>query len=312
MYPTFDVILIGEESLLREGISRILRSADFRIVASVPSAYDLHAIELPEINAQADEPLFLLVRTSDDRNATAEQIKALRARRPDAPIAVVPDRCRLSDLVSAFRAGAKGYLAGAMTCEAFIKSVELVAMGEVVFPPAFLAFVPDSEGEDLSELRPIKKHDRPVARRADKSEPRLSPRENSIMRCLIGGDSNKCIARKIDIAEATVKVHIKAILRKIQVENRTQAAIWGMTHAPLAGPPNATSTPLSIGADGHGVLPPQGRPTSGSALKPSNDRRYPTRPGEHSTAAIPPTEAALHAKEERRRLTVSRSATPRR
>ena len=47
---------------------------------------------------------------------------------------------------------------------------------------------------------------------------------------LIEGDSNKCIARKIDIAEATVKVHVKAILRKIRVQNRTQAAIWGMNY----------------------------------------------------------------------------------
>jgi two-component system nitrate/nitrite response regulator NarL len=46
---------------------------------------------------------------------------------------------------------------------------------------------------------------------------------------LIEGDSNKAIARKIDIAEATVKVHVKAILRKIRVHNRTQAAIWAMS-----------------------------------------------------------------------------------
>jgi two-component system nitrate/nitrite response regulator NarL len=56
-------------------------------------------------------------------------------------------------------------------------------------------------------------------------------REKSILRCLIEGHSNKCIARKIDIAEATVKVHVKAILRKIRVQNRTQAAIWGMNNA---------------------------------------------------------------------------------
>ena len=56
------------------------------------------------------------------------------------------------------------------------------------------------------------------------------------MRCLIEGASNKCIARKIDIAEATVKVHIKAILRKIRVQNRTQAAIWGINNQSLARP----------------------------------------------------------------------------
>ena len=51
-----------------------------------------------------------------------------------------------------------------------------------------------------------------------------------ILRCIIEGDSNKCVARKIDIAEATVKVHVKAILRKIRVQNRTQAAIWGVNN----------------------------------------------------------------------------------
>ena len=51
-----------------------------------------------------------------------------------------------------------------------------------------------------------------------------------ILRCIIEGNSNKCIARKIDIAEATVKVHVKAILRKIRVQNRTQAAIWGINN----------------------------------------------------------------------------------
>jgi two-component system nitrate/nitrite response regulator NarL len=58
----------------------------------------------------------------------------------------------------------------------------------------------------------------------------LSFREASILRCLMDGDSNKVIARKCDIAETTVKVHIKAILRKIGVKNRTQAALWATVH----------------------------------------------------------------------------------
>jgi two-component system nitrate/nitrite response regulator NarL len=51
---------------------------------------------------------------------------------------------------------------------------------------------------------------------------------------MIEGDSNKSIARKIGIADATVKVHVKAILRKLQVQNRTQAAIWAKNHGELA------------------------------------------------------------------------------
>lgn len=58
----------------------------------------------------------------------------------------------------------------------------------------------------------------------------LSARQLAILKCLSQGDSNKVIARKISISEGTVKVHVKAILRKIQVHNRTQAAIWALNH----------------------------------------------------------------------------------
>jgi two-component system nitrate/nitrite response regulator NarL len=60
--------------------------------------------------------------------------------------------------------------------------------------------------------------------------PRLSERETQILDGLVKGHANKVIARTYDITEATVKVHMKSILRKIQVANRTQAAIWALEH----------------------------------------------------------------------------------
>ena len=72
---------------------------------------------------------------------------------------------------------------------------------------------------------------------ATETAPQLSPREKLILRCLVEGDSNKSIAKKIDIAEATVKVHVKAILRKLRVHSRAQAAIWGMKNAYRVKPP---------------------------------------------------------------------------
>jgi two-component system nitrate/nitrite response regulator NarL len=60
----------------------------------------------------------------------------------------------------------------------------------------------------------------------------LSSREAEILHCLMQGAPNKIIARKLEVAEATVKVHIKAILRKIRVTNRTQAAMWAVAHLP--------------------------------------------------------------------------------
>jgi two-component system nitrate/nitrite response regulator NarL len=64
---------------------------------------------------------------------------------------------------------------------------------------------------------------------------KLSPREIQILNCLKEGAPNKAIARKLDITEATIKVHVKAILRKIGASNRTQAAMWASKRLPRQG-----------------------------------------------------------------------------
>jgi len=109
-----------------------------------------------------------------------------------------------------------------------------VAMGETVFPPAFLSFALDTKSDDGSKAALPDENERAIFVATEDTAPQLSPREKSVLRCLIEGDSNKCIARKIDIAEATVKVHVKAIFRKIGVQNRTQAAIWAINNGALA------------------------------------------------------------------------------
>jgi two-component system nitrate/nitrite response regulator NarL len=73
----------------------------------------------------------------------------------------------------------------------------------------------------------------------------LSSREYAILRHLTQGASNKHIARQLEIAEATVKVHVKSLLRKIRVSNRTQAAMWAVSHGELLnGREPAASDPL--------------------------------------------------------------------
>jgi two-component system nitrate/nitrite response regulator NarL len=187
--------------------------------------------------------LFLVVHTGDDFDAAVEQIELFRDQHPGGRIAIVADHYRLDELISAFRAGANGYFADVMTCDVFIKSMELVMMGETIFPPAFLSFVLDPEG-GLGESAPRDENNQSILIRTENTlAPQLSTREKSILRCLIEGDSNKCIARKIDIAEATVKVHVKAILRKIRVQNRTQAAIWGINNWSATGLANNSSLP---------------------------------------------------------------------
>jgi DNA-binding NarL/FixJ family response regulator len=233
----FATVVLGKCVLIREGIVRILRSANFRALASASCADDL----LPS-SLQSNQLLVLIVHTGDEFAAVVGQIQLLRERNPKARIAVVADHYRLSDMVSAFRAGANGYFVDVMTCDAFIKSIELVMMGETIFPPAFMSHVLDSES--FGKVTP--RDDRTILVPTEDAPVQLSPREKSILHCLIEGDSNKSIARKIDIAEATVKVHVKAILRKIRVQNRTQAAIWGMNNGSLARSANDGALPSAV------------------------------------------------------------------
>jgi len=228
---SFPIALIGKSILLREGLARILRSANFRILASVASANDL-----PQSKLQLHDPLFLIVHTGANFGAAVEQIELFREQHPGGRIAIVADNYRLDELVSAFRAGANGYFVDVMSCDVFIRSLELVMMGETIFPPVFLSFALDHDSYSalLDETAARDENvEAIIVTTEDTIAPQLSPREKSILRCLIEGDPNKSIARKIDITEATVKVHVKAILRKIRVQNRTQAAIWGMNNGSL-------------------------------------------------------------------------------
>ncbi len=249
--PSFATVLIGKSVLLREGLSRILRTANFRVQGSVSCADDLIPSTL-----QRHQPLFLIIHTGNDFDSTVEQIELLREHYPNGRIAIVTDHYRLSELVSAFRAGANGYLLDVTTCDAFIKSIELVMIGQTIFLPALLSFARNAETASLGETEPRRENDRAIllkkedatadeATAEEATAPQLSPREKTILRCLIEGDTNKCIARKIDIAEATVKVHVKAILRKIRVQNRTQAAIWAMNNGPLTHSKDTSSKDTS-------------------------------------------------------------------
>jgi two-component system nitrate/nitrite response regulator NarL len=90
---------------------------------------------------------------------------------------------------------------------------QLVMLGEKVFPTNLASML-----LDMNTVSP------------QHSIRGVSPREQEILQALVTGASNKVIAYKLNITEATVKVHLKTLLRKIDVNNRTQAAIWAMNN----------------------------------------------------------------------------------
>lgn len=149
--PSIATILIGKRALIREGIARILGAANFRISASVSCADDL-----PPGQPGSNQLLFLVVHTGDDFNVALEQIELLRDRHPAGRIAIVADYYRRDELVSAFQAGANGCFFDITTCDVFIKSIELMMMGETIFPRAFLSSELDPKSDQIDKAVPRK------------------------------------------------------------------------------------------------------------------------------------------------------------
>ena len=246
----FPTVLIGPSSLILEGITRILAPTPFRVIASASSFDNLSLDLLP-----TDERILLIIDAGDNSVASIDQIKLFKGRYPTGRIAVLADHYQANDVMSAYRAGANACLFKVATFDVLIKSLELVMLGETIVLPAILSVI----ATDDHAPEPSVHGDASPRETADeliKGEsalvPNLSAREKCILRCLLEGDANKVVARKVDIAEATVKVHVKAILRKIRVQNRTQAAVWAINSRLFASETqdvSATSRPRRFRRD---------------------------------------------------------------
>jgi two-component system, NarL family, nitrate/nitrite response regulator NarL len=249
---SFATILVGKSALLREGITQILSAAaDFHIVASASCVNDSVLTSLPR-----QQSILLIIAAGDDLDSVNGQLQLFKSRHPAARVAVLADHAQAVDVVSAFRAGANAFFIKVAHCDAFIKFLELVMLGESILPMEILSTIFDRADDNEHEhehqhqhqhhsvARPVKNTTGELLEPQSRYAPRLSVRQICILNCLIEGHSNKVIARKIDIAEATVKVHVKSILRKIGVRNRTQAAIWAISNgSPISAMDDSSGAP---------------------------------------------------------------------
>lgn len=250
---TVETAVIGPNVMLREGLAHILRASNFRICASADYADSYVLSSLPR-----SQNLLLIIEACCDFDSTLRQIESFKRHCAAGRVVVLAHQYRLLEILSAFRAGANAYFANVTSTVIFTKFLELVVLGETILPQVLLTLLGDlldrsddqrdndrydreadatgaenigEEKDNESEASP--QIDDNVPQQIDDNVPRLSAQEILILSKLVRGDSNKAIARKMLIAEATVKVHVKAILRKIQVRNRTQAAIWAMNNRRL-------------------------------------------------------------------------------
>ncbi|WP_207458445.1 response regulator transcription factor [Azospirillum sp. SYSU D00513] len=204
--------LIDSNKLFREGLKRLLGESSFYISAEAGNLREaLGAVE------NGLSPQLILLDLSSGGDEEAEGMRRLRAQLPDTRIVVLTSELCTRRLTNALEAGADGYLMKDLSSDALAQSLKLVMIGEKVFPTHLAALLISGRVNGNSAEMPI-------------SRKGLSQREVQILRCLLNGDSNKMIANHLSITEATVKVHLKSLLRKINASNRTQAAIWALNN----------------------------------------------------------------------------------
>jgi two-component system, NarL family, nitrate/nitrite response regulator NarL len=207
-------VVVCQSSLVRSGISQILSGT--RFVISEEALVQL-----------SQWPILCLIHAEQPAGELTETIVRLKTR--SARVVLLADHIEPAAAAQAIRTGLDGLCSTAMGWASLIKALELVMLGEI--------FIPAAAGLTLLQQRQADSQapadTAAVASILDnKSAPvsGFSDREAQILHLLTKGASNKFIAYKLGVAEVTVKVHMKSILRKVKATNRTQAAVWAQEH----------------------------------------------------------------------------------
>ena len=254
-----NVLIIAPSTFLRESVVFILERSKFTVIDEETSPVDSQCNSI-----MVTPDIALGVGTNArDINTVTEQIRAVRTRFRDVKSAVITSQLGASEVLKALAAGVDAILSMDASFTILQSSLELVLMGHRIFPalPAhLLAFHPESEpaksdpvSHEINDVQAFEvtqsfgenkrrgdmsgqvvQFSRPRPIETSPGEVSIHPlvfsdRENQILRCLVAGLPNKLIARELGIAETTVKVHVKSVLRKVRAANRTQAAMWAVT-----------------------------------------------------------------------------------
>jgi two-component system nitrate/nitrite response regulator NarL len=199
---------------MRAGFEQLVSGRQFEVI---PAQLDL----------RADQPDLVVVEADTQTEATAAAIDHIKAMCPACAVVLLADAFDPGELVLLQGAGADGFCLTSMKPEVMIKVLELVTAGGT-FVPAELLESLTKDGASHPETGDLETEEPAVV--AHPLLCKLSRREAEILRMLVRGDANKLIAKKLDLADATVKVHVKAAMRKLGVANRTQAAMWANEH----------------------------------------------------------------------------------
>lgn len=208
------ILLIDDHSLLRSGIRLLLeKQPDFEVVAEAGDG--IEGIK----RAQQHKPDVILLDLNMPGLSGLETLQLLLQDNPGCAVVILTVSEEADELGQALRDGARGYLIKNIEGDALSTAIRRAAAGEAVIDNTMTAKL-------VSQFRAQPKVGSGVAAERDK----LTVREREIVQCLAKGESNKEIARSLDVAESTVKIHVQNILKKLNLNSRVQVAVYAVEH----------------------------------------------------------------------------------
>ncbi|MFA7316164.1 MAG: response regulator [Sulfuricella sp.] len=210
---TLRVLLVDDHTLFRKGLAELLKRNELISVAGVAgSAVDARKllmelkpdVMVTDLHMQPEDGLSLLRQLQQDGNTI--------------PTLVLTVSNAEDDLANALRAGARGYLLKDMEPDDVVDAIVRAARGETVVAPSM-----------TMKLVGLLQNNQPATQPSSLLD-LLTQREREILSHLALGESNKVIARQLDISHDTVKLHVRHILSKLNLTSRVEAAIFAVEH----------------------------------------------------------------------------------
>jgi two-component system nitrate/nitrite response regulator NarL len=207
MQPT-KVLIVDDHALLRQGVRNTIEpEEDFEVVGEAEDGAEALA------KAKELKPDLILMDISMPHGNGLEALSAIKRELPDVKIIMLTVHDKEENLLEAIKRGAEGFLSKNVRAKALLDSLRGAMRGEA-------AISRHMAGKILKEFTRLAELE------AKKTPGQLTPREKEVLQKLSEGLSNKEIGLSLCISENTVKVHVKNILRKLHLQNRTEAAAY--------------------------------------------------------------------------------------
>ena len=202
------VLLIDDHALFRIGLSELLQRRGIEVVAALGDGIE-------GIQKVVDtQPDVVLLDMRMPQMTGLEVLRELKRRRQSMPVVILTTSRDETDVIDALQGGAQGYLLKDMEPDDLIDSLTEIVRGKTIVA-----------NELTMVLAKALRGDEPETASAATVIDNLTPREREILCLLADGQSNKLIARNLGISDGTVKLHVKAILRKLKIHSRVEAAV---------------------------------------------------------------------------------------